>query len=103
MLQLTPPAAALLRDTRDQQDVPGDYSIRISAQPDEEGELRIDLSYAEEPEEGDEIVEQEDLKLYVAQEVVEPLAGHVLGVGETPDGGRQLVIRPQEPEEGSEE
>lgn len=99
MLQLTAPAAALLRDTRDEQDVPEGYSVRISARPDEEGELRIDLSYAEEPEEGDEIVEQDDLSLYVAKEVVEPLAGHVLGVAETPDGDRQLVIRPQESEE----
>lgn len=95
MIQLTDPAASILQEARDDQDLPDDYGVRISAQPDDEGELRVGLAFSEGPQDDDEIVEGDGLELYVAQEVAEALAQSVLAVGEV-DGTEQLVIRPQE-------
>lgn len=98
MIQLTDPAASVLQEARDDQDLPDDYGVRISAQPDDEGELRVGLAFSEGPEDDDEIIEGGDLELYVSPEVAEALSESVLAVGEV-DGSEQLVIRPQESSE----
>jgi hypothetical protein len=61
----------------------------------------LEISFAEEPATTDSVGEQHGTKLFVAEEVAEPLASFALDVGPqaTDDGSvpTELVIRPQQP------
>jgi Fe-S cluster assembly iron-binding protein IscA len=52
----------------------------------------------QEPAEGDQVAEQGDTEIYVASELAEPLAEHMLDVEDTPEGP-QLALVPQHDEE----
>jgi Fe-S cluster assembly iron-binding protein IscA len=56
----------------------------------------LGLTFAEAPAEDDEVTEQEGTLIFIAPEVVEPLASAALDVQDTPDGA-QLVLTTAEP------
>jgi Fe-S cluster assembly iron-binding protein IscA len=58
----------------------------------------LGLTFAEAPAEDDEVTEQEGtlIFIFIAPEVVEPLASAALDVQDTPDGA-QLVLTTAEP------
>lgn len=95
MLELTQPAADALERTRDEQDVPEDYGVRISARPGADGQTALAVGFSEGPAEGDEVAEQAGTELYVAEELSAPLADSVIALEDT-DQGAQLVVKPQE-------
>jgi len=96
VLQITHDAAQLLTELRRGQDLPEDHGLRVfaeSTQP--EGEITIGLGFADAPAQGDQVTEQEGLKLFVAPELAEPLTDAAIDVTKADDGASRLVFRPQ--------
>jgi Fe-S cluster assembly iron-binding protein IscA len=98
VLQVTESAVSALNEARETQEVPASFGVRVFAQADENGDPALALAFAEEPVEGDEVTEQNGTEIYVAPELVEPLAGSMLAVEDTPEGA-QLALVPQADEE----
>lgn len=96
MLQVSESAVSVLREARTTQDVPESYGLRVFAQPDESGQPALALAFAEEPAEGDQVSQQAGTDLYVAPELAEPLAEHVLDVEETAEGAALTLVPQQE-------
>ncbi len=95
MLQVTESAVTALEEARTGQGVPADHGVRIGTQADPSGQPAIALGFVPAPMEGDQAIEQSGTTVYLAPELVEPLAAMVVDVEDTPDGA-QLAIRPQE-------
>ncbi|MCK2212830.1 Fe-S cluster assembly protein HesB [Actinomadura sp. ATCC 31491] len=68
MLTLTDNAVVAIRDLMVGEDVPPDAGLRIAAKPDEAGAL--ELSLASTPQAGDQVIEQEDVRVFVAEDTV---------------------------------
>ncbi|GAA1659785.1 hypothetical protein GCM10009733_066800 [Nonomuraea maheshkhaliensis] len=66
MLVLTDNAVVAIRDLMDGEDVPADAGLRISAKADEAGTLEVSLATT--PQAGDQVVEKEDVRVFVAQD-----------------------------------
>ena len=96
MLQLTRAAAAQVAQTRESQGLPETFGLRFFGEPQPGGGISLGLTFAEVPAEDDEISEQEGTLLFLAPEVVEPLATAALDVEQTPEGAK-LVLTTQEP------
>ena len=103
MFKLTPTAASALDEVRRQQQVPANYGVRVSAQPTPDGQTGLHLGFAEEPAPTDAIQEQHGTKVFVAEEVVEPLSELALdaNVAASSNGSAppELLLRPQNPDE----
>ncbi|KAB8193850.1 Fe-S cluster assembly protein HesB [Nonomuraea phyllanthi] len=67
MLTLTDNAVEAIRDLMVGEDVPADAGLRISPKPDEAGTL--ELSLASTPQAGDQVVQKEDVRVFVAEDV----------------------------------
>lgn len=98
MLQVTASAAHALREARATQRVPDSFGVRVFARAGDDGQAAVALAFAQEPSEGDTVTEQSGTEIYVASELVEPLAEHTLDVEDTPDGP-QLALVPQQDDE----
>lgn len=100
MLQITHGAAALLTELRDGQDVPESYGVRVFPESTQAGEVTIGLGFTEAPAAGDEVTEQDGLKVFVAPELATPLQDAAIDVTEE-NGDSRLVFRPQGQENGA--
>lgn len=98
VLEVTDTAVNVVREARASQEIPDSYGLRVFAQADEQGEPALALAFAEEPSEGDQVIEQDGTEVYVAPEVAQPLADSVLDVDDTPEGP-QFRLVPQESDE----
>ena len=94
MLQITHDAAQLITQLREGQDVPEDHGLRVFAEASEPGEITIALGFTEAPLQGDEVTEQDGLKVFVAPEVAAPLQDAAIDVTPADDGSQRLVFRP---------
>lgn len=97
MLQITHGAAALLTELRNGQDVPDTYGIRVFPESAQPGEVTIGLGFADSPAEGDQVTEQDGLKVFVAPELAAPLEDAAIDVAQD-NGASRLVFRPQDEE-----
>ena len=95
MLQITHDAAQLITALRRGQDLPEDHGLRIYAEASEPGEMTIALGFTDAPAQGDQVTEQEGLKVFVAPEVAAPLEDAAIDVTPADDGAQRLVFRPQ--------
>lgn len=95
MLSVTNEAAQVMDAARQQQDVPAEYGLRVFAQETPEG-TAVQLAFAPEPEEGDEVAESEGQRLFVAPELVEPLADATLDAQDTPEGTGLILKQPEQ-------
>ncbi|GAA2853681.1 hypothetical protein GCM10020220_048660 [Nonomuraea rubra] len=68
VLTLTDNAVVAIRDLMVGEDVPPDAGLRISPKADEAGTLEVSL--ASTPEAGDQVVEKEDVRVFVAEDAV---------------------------------
>lgn len=100
MLQVTQGAAALLTELRSGQDVPETYGVRVFPETTQPGEVTIGLGFTDAPAEGDQVTEQDGLKVFVAPELVTPLDSAAIDVAQE-NGASRLVFRPQD--EGQEQ
>jgi iron-sulfur cluster assembly protein len=95
VLQITQGAAALLTELRKGQDVPEDYGVRVFPESTQPGEVTIGLGFTDAPAEGDQVTEQDGLKVFVAPELAAPLEDAAIDVAQD-DGASRLVFRPQD-------
>lgn len=94
MLQITPDAATFLSELRQGQDVPETYGLRVFAEASEPGEVTIGLGFTENPADGDQVTEQDGLRVFVAPELATPLEAAAIDVT-AEEGTERLVFRPQ--------
>ena len=94
MLQLTSAAATQIAQARESQGLPDTFGLRVFGEQQPGGGLSLNLAFAELPAEDDHVSEQEGTRIFVAPEVVEPLATAALDVEETPEGA-QLILTEQ--------
>jgi Fe-S cluster assembly iron-binding protein IscA len=91
MLQLTSAAATQLAQARESQGLPDSFGLRVFGEPQPGGGVSLGLAFAEVPAEDDQVSEQAGTRLFVAPEVVEPLATAALDVEETPEGVKLIL------------
>ena len=94
MLEITKSAAALLTELREGQEVPDSYGVRVFPEAAQPGEVTIGLGFAEQPAAGDQVTEQDGMKVFVAPELAAPLEDAAIDVTQE-DGAARLVFRPQ--------
>ena len=97
MLEITQGAAALLAELRKGQDVPEDYGLRVFPETAQPGEVTIGLGFTDQPAEGDQVAEQEGMKVFVAQALAAPLEDAAIDVTQQ-DGDSRLIFRPKDAE-----
>ena len=99
MLEITHGAAELLTEIRRGQEVPENYGLRVFPESTAPGEVTIGLGFTDVPAEGDEVTEQDGMRVFVARELAAPLQDAAIDV--TGDNGAtRLVFRPKEDDEG---
>lgn len=105
MLQMTTRAAALLNQIRSTSDIPVDAGVRVYAEEGTGDRVSIGVGFIDNPMPGDQVIEQEGVKLFVAPEVAAPLDNTIIDV--TRDNGEsQLIFTPQAaggPEDGAKD
>ena len=57
--------------------------------------MALGLAFAEVPAEDDQVTEQEGTRVFLAPEIVEPLASAALDVEQTPEGGKLVLTQQQ--------
>jgi Fe-S cluster assembly iron-binding protein IscA len=100
VLNMTSDAAALLREARSAAEVPDSFGVRVFAEQDAASGVSIGLGFAEEPFPGDQVSEQEGMRLFIAKEVAEPLSSTTIDASKD-DGEPRLLLRPSG-EQGAE-
>lgn len=91
MLQLTSAAATQLAHARESQGLPDSFGLRVFGEPQPGGGVSLGLAFAEVPAEDDQVTEQAGTRIFLAPEVVEPLATAALDVEETPEGVKLIL------------
>lgn len=89
MMDLSPFAAEALNSIRDEQGLPSDSTVRISAM---DGSRELRISFVDSPAEGDEVAEAHGLPYAVAPEVADLLGNALLDVQQE-DDERGFVLR----------
>ena len=94
MLIVTKEAAAFLKVAKTAEGAPRRAGIRLrkDAPPHDSGKPAVGFTISEEPDPDDWEFEQEGLRIFVEDRLVQPLDGRTLDVRDT-DDGLQLVFR----------
>jgi Fe-S cluster assembly iron-binding protein IscA len=92
MLQVTQEATAVLKEARKECGAPPESGFRVRAEGAPDNTTVVQLSFQEDPEPTDQTIETPELRVFVAKELVEPLADRVLDVSGRHDGPR-LTLR----------
>jgi Fe-S cluster assembly iron-binding protein IscA len=87
MLEVTPEATEILKETRSRSGAPAEAGVRIhQAAGNAQSTKTVRLSFETEPEPTDQTIETPALRIFVAKELVEPLSERVLDVKPSHDG-----------------
>jgi Fe-S cluster assembly iron-binding protein IscA len=95
VLEITPDAAMLLFEIRRGQEVPDSYGLRVFPESTEPGEVTIGLGFTDEPVPGDQVTEQDGMRVFVAQELAGPLDDTAIDITGGNNGVSRLVFRPK--------
>lgn len=99
MFRVTSAAAATLLEACQQEGMASESAgVRVAGTVDESGTLSLEIMLQEEPEPTDQVTDQEGIRVFVAPEVTEPLAGLELDVAEGEEGSK---LRLQDQSSGS--
>lgn len=91
MLQVTDSALEILKEAREEGEAPEEAGVRLRSVLTEQGDtIRVD--FVDEPQQGDQVIEEPGLRVFVSGDLVEPLNDRTLDATETP-AGRRLAIR----------
>jgi Fe-S cluster assembly iron-binding protein IscA len=101
VLEITPDAATLLNEIRRGQEVPEDYGLRVFPESADPGQLTIGLGFTDEPAPGDQVTEQDGMRVFVAQELAAPLGDTAIDVTGAGNGAERLVFRPKDEAEAT--
>jgi Fe-S cluster assembly iron-binding protein IscA len=96
MLTVTKKAAALLKAAKAAEGATGGAGIRLrrGAIANDSGNVTVGFTISDEPDPDDEEFEQEGLRIFVEEALVEPLDGRTLDVRDAnEDEGLKLVFR----------
>lgn len=93
MLQMTDRAADLLRNLRNDAQLPESAGVRVYSETAATGEPTLSIGFTPEPMPSDQVADHAGLRLFVAPEIAEPLAGAVMDVV-AENGESQLIFRP---------
>jgi iron-sulfur cluster assembly protein len=88
MLTVTKRAVELLKATKAAKGVEENSGIRIrrGAMPDDSEKIGIGLQISDEPRPGDDELEQEGLRIFVEDALIDPLDGRTLDVRDSEEG-----------------
>lgn len=92
MLTLTENAVAVIRDITDQEEVPEGAGLRIATDP---AVGALTLSLAEEPMDGDEVVDESGVRLFLDAEAAVLLNDKALDAAVDPTGAVQFALGEQ--------
>ncbi|HET8586687.1 MAG TPA: hypothetical protein VFM74_02310 [Candidatus Limnocylindria bacterium] len=95
MLQITHAAVDLLNQIRQGADIPTNAGVRVYPEQTSGDEVSIGIGFTDDPMPGDQISEQEGLRLFVAPEIAGPLDTTMIDVTRA-DGEAQLIFCPQD-------
>lgn len=99
MFRVTSAAAATLLEACQEEGMASESAgVRVAGTVDESGTLSLEIMLQEEPEPTDQVTDQEGIRVFVAPEVTEPLAGLELDVAEEEEGSK---LRLQDQSAGS--
>lgn len=88
MLQLTSTAARYVSEVREQQGLPADAPLRITANPSDGRIEQLHLGFVNAPGESDQVSEVEGVPYCVAPDLAEATESVVLDVDQSADGPR---------------
>jgi Fe-S cluster assembly iron-binding protein IscA len=92
MLTITPDAANLLVNQRDETGAPNTYGVRLFLPPDE-ADAELVIAFVSEPLPGDTITDQEGIRAFLAPEILAQLDHATLDATPTNGMPRRLVLR----------
>lgn len=93
MITLTPTAASMLSNAREQQEeIPNDATLRIAPSTADAQPGSISLGFVDDPFDGDQTAETEGLAYCVAPEVAEQLDGATIDVQRDGEEVRLVVV-----------
>jgi Fe-S cluster assembly iron-binding protein IscA len=95
VLEITHDAATLLFEIRRGQEVPDSYGLRVFPESTEPGEVTIGLGFTDEPVPGDQVSEQDGMRVFVAQELAAPLEDTAIDITPGTNGVSRLIFRPK--------
>jgi Fe-S cluster assembly iron-binding protein IscA len=94
MLTLSPSAAEALSQTRSQQGIPDDATLRVAAAPTGNGEQPgITLGFVDQPMEGDQTGDAHGLPICVAPEVADALSEATIDTHSDGDETRLVLVQ----------
>ncbi len=93
IFEVTTDAVRLIEEARNAQEVPDSFGIRVFSHADDNGQGSLALAFAEQPAEGDEVTEQAGTEIYLAPELVAPLADTRLDVQHSVEGTQLALVR----------
>lgn len=91
VLELTDSAVEILKEARDEIGAPKAAGARLTGVRTDQGDT-IRIEFADAPEQGDQVIEEAGLRVFVSDELVETLTDRTLDVTDTASG-RKLAIR----------
>lgn len=93
MLTMTPNAETILADRRAEKGAPDSYGVRFfTKQAEDSGQTRLAFNFVPSPRPDDTVIDEGDLKAFVAPEVEETIGDIVVDV-EQKSGGPGLVVK----------
>ena len=94
MLTVTKEAAELLKAVKAAENAPDHAGIRIrrGVVSNDSGQVAVGFAISEDPDPDDEEFEQEGLRIFVEDALIEPLDGRILDVREASEGP-ELIFR----------
>jgi Fe-S cluster assembly iron-binding protein IscA len=93
MLQMTDRAADLLRNLRDDAQLPESAGVRVYSETAAGGEPTLSIGFTPDPMPSDQVSDHAGVRLFVAPEIAEPLSSAVMDVI-AENGEEQLIFRP---------
>jgi len=86
MLQVTAEANAVLREARQRNGAPPEAGLRVRERVMGHATKMLEADFQDDPVPTDQTIETPDLRVFIAQELIERLSDRVLDVTVTPDG-----------------
>jgi Fe-S cluster assembly iron-binding protein IscA len=93
MLQMTDRAADLLRNLRNDAQLPDSAGVRVYSETAPTGEPTLSIGFTPDPLPSDHVTDHAGVRLFVAPEIAEPLSDAVMDVV-AENGEEQLIFRP---------